>query len=118
MSQYVETATKTFTAGAAISKHILVYLSSEVLQVAGLATQPIGTTENATFASGDLVSVRLLSAQGTIQCVASGTFSQGALVYGRADGKIDDISTSSAVKIGMALEAATASGDIIEVLPL
>jgi hypothetical protein len=117
MSQFVEGSVKSFTAGAAIAQHILVYLSSGVLQVAALGTQPIGTITEAAFASGDVRGVRLLSAKGTIPCVASGTFSQGAIVYGRALGKVDDISTTAAVRIGMALEAATTAGDIIEVMP-
>jgi len=61
--------------------------------------------------------VRLRSAQGTIKCKASGAFSSGAILYGRANGLVDDIATSSAVRVGVALEAATAANDIIEVLP-
>lgn len=117
MSQYVEGSSKSFTAGAAIGQHILVKVTSNALSVAGLAEEPIGTIEEASFASGDIRSVRLLSCKGTIRCVASGAFSQGAVVYGRALGKVDDIATSSAVRIGIALEAATAANDVVEVLP-
>ena len=117
MSQFVNSPTKGFTAGAAIGKHILVKLSSGKLSVAALAEEPIGTLEDESFADLDIRSVRLLSAQGTIKCVASGAFSNGAVLYCRAAGKVDDISTSSAVRVGIALETATASGDIIEVLP-
>lgn len=116
MNQYVEGPTKAFTAGAAIGKHILVKLSSGKLAVAGLGDEWLGTLEDESFADGDARSVRLRSAQGTIQCVASGAFSAGAIVYGRAAGKVDDISTTSAIRVGMALEAATAASDIIEVL--
>lgn len=117
MNQFTEGPTKAFTAGAAIGKHILVKLSSGKLAVAGLGDEYIGTLEDEAFADLEIRSVRLRSAQGTIQCVASGAFSVGAVVYGRAAGKVDDISTTSAVRVGIALEAATAASDIIEVLP-
>lgn len=116
MSQFVEAPTRTFTAGAAIGKYILVKLSSDKLAVAGLAEEWIGVLENESFADLDKRAVRLRSAQGTMKCVASGAFSSAAVVYGRAAGKVDDISTSSAIRVGIALEAATAAGDIVEVL--
>ncbi len=115
MAEMVAGAVASYTAGAAIAKHILVKLTSDVLSVAALGEEPIGTLDEASFASGDVRAVRLRGT-GIIKCVASGAFSQGAVVYGRADGKIDDISTTSAIRIGIALKAATASGDIIPVL--
>lgn len=117
MSQYVNTPTKTFTAGAAIGKHILVKISSGKLAVAVLGNEPIGTIEDEAFADLDIRAVRLLSAQGTMKCVASGAFSAGAVVYGRAAGKIDDISATSAIRVGIAMEDAAAAGDIVEVMP-
>ncbi len=117
MSQFVETPTKGFVAGAAIGKHILVKLSSGKLAVAALGEEFIGTLEDESFADLDIRTVRLKSAQGTIKCVASGAFSNGAVVYGRAAGKVDDISTTSAIRVGVALETVTASGDIVEVMP-
>lgn len=117
MSQYVDSSVKSFVAGAAIGRGVLVKLTSDVLSVAALAEEPVGVLEEASFASGDVRPVRLLSAKGTIICKASNAFSQGAVVYGRASGLVDDISTSSACRIGIALEAATAANDLIEVLP-
>jgi hypothetical protein len=116
MSQYVEGPTKSFIAGAAIAKHILVKVASGKIAVAGLAEEFIGSLEDASFADLDVRAVRLRGAGGTMKCTAAGAFSQGAVVYGRALGKIDDVSTSSAVRVGIALEAATAAGDIVEVL--
>lgn len=119
MAEYVDTKTRTFQASAAIDQWILVKLSAaETVAAAGLAEQPIGVTTRETFAANDDVAVALLSGQGTIKCTAANAITVGAVVYGRADGKVDDVSTSSAVQIGVALEAATASGDIIEVLPI
>ncbi|MFQ5493770.1 MAG: capsid cement protein [Phycisphaerae bacterium] len=116
MSQIVNTATKVFTAGAAIGQYILVKLVSGKTQIAGLGDEPVGTMEAASFADGDARAVRLLSAQGTLKCVANGAFAQGAVVYGTAGGKIDDVA-AGAVRIGIALEAAAAAGDVVEVMP-
>lgn len=116
MSQMVETATRTFTAGAAIGDFILVKLSSGKLAVAGLGDEFLGAIQAKSFADGDIRSVRLKNAQGTQKMVASGAIALGAVVYGRAAGKIDDNSSTSAVRVGIALEAATAANDIVEVL--
>lgn len=117
MSQYVVTPTKSFTIGAAIGKHILVKLSSGKAEIAALGEESIGTLEDESFADGDIRAVRLLSAEGTIKCVASGSFSNGAVVYGRASGKVDDISLTSAIRVGIAMEDAGATNDIVEVMP-
>lgn len=113
MSQFVETNCKTFSAGAALSQYRRVYLSSGVLQYADAYTQEIGTLEAATFASGDRVAVRLRTAVGTQKMVASEAITAGAYVYGAASGKVSDVGF---VPVGQALEAASADGDIIEVL--
>jgi len=117
MSQFTEGPLKAFTAGAAIEAFALVKLSSGKLALAALGEEYLGQLWQQAFADGDICNVRLRSAMGTSKCVASGAFSAGAIVYGRALGRVDDISTTSAIRVGMALEAATAAGDIIEVLP-
>jgi len=116
MSQYIDGPRKTFDAGGALAQRILVKLSSGVLAAAGLAEEFIGSIDEAAFAAGDPRSVTLRNKQGTMLCVAAGAFSAGAVVYGRAAGKVDDIGTSSAIRVGIALEAATAADDIVEVL--
>lgn len=55
------------------------------------------------------------NASGSRKIEAAGAFSAGAYLYGAADGKIDD-AVSGEVQ-GIALEAASADGDIIEMLP-
>lgn len=117
MSQYVSTPKKKFVAGAAIGAHILVKISSGKLAVAALGDEFIGTLDEEAFADLDIVSVHLKSAQGTLKAVASGAFSAGAVVYGRAVGKVDDISATSAIRLGIAMEDAGAAGDIVEVMP-
>lgn len=118
---FTDGCTKTFTAGAAFIAHALVQLSSgKVIENTATATHnPIGVAEFAADADGDIVSVRLLNSDGTIEMVASGAITSGADVYADADGKISALPAAAATyrKIGIALEAATADGDIIEVLP-
>ena len=114
MSQYVETPCRTFEAGAAIARYLRVKLSSGVLAVAAATDPDIGTIERETFADGDLAPVRLRNAQGTRKMVAAGAITLHANVYGAAGGKVDDVENENFY--GMALEAATADGDVIEVL--
>lgn len=116
MSQYVETACKAFTAGAALAKYSRVKLASGVLAEAGLAEKEIGTLEQASFAAGDVVAVRLTSAQGTCKMIAIEAIAEAAAVYTETDGKIQDTAQATSFLIGTALEAATADGDVIEVL--
>lgn len=118
MSQGVETATKTFTAGAAIAAYRRVKLTSGKLAIAGLGVvdEPveIGTVEHATFADGDAVAVRLRGATGTCKMVASEAISVGDVVYGTSNGRVR--ASASGDPLGIALEAATALDDVIEVL--
>jgi hypothetical protein len=116
MSQYVESGCKAFTAGAAIAQYLRVKITSGKLAVAGLTDREIGTLEDASFADGDVRAVRLTSAQGTTKMVAAGAVAAQALVYTAASGKIDDVATATGYLVGRALEAATADGDVIEVL--
>jgi hypothetical protein len=60
-------------------------------------------------------SVRILNTDGTVPMVANGAISQFARVFAAASGKV---SSTGGVVEGMALTAASADGDVIEVLPL
>jgi len=117
----VRTAIKTFTAGAAFLAHALVKLSSgKVIENTATATDdPIGVAEYEAAADGDVVAVRLLNTEGTVEMVAAGAITSGVEVYAAADGKIQALPAGAGTyrKIGIALEAATADGEIIEVLP-
>jgi len=116
MSQFVETPTRVFKAGAAIGKYLRVGFSSSKLAKAGAHELELGTLEDEAFADGDLRSVRLRTAQGTRKMVASGAISADVKVYGDAAGKVS--ATANGRFIGYALEATTADGDIFEVLPV
>lgn len=111
---YVDDPIKTFTSGATIAQYARVKLSSGNVIAAGANDEDLGTAESQVLTSGDLVDVRLSNAYGTRSMIASEAISLGAKVYGAASGKIAD--TPSERFIGKALEAATADGDIIEVL--
>lgn len=113
--QFVVTREKSFTAGAALSQYRRVRLSSGELAYAGASDQDsLGVLSRDTFASGDVVSVILRTAQGTVPMIAAGTFNAGVGLYAAADGKVDD---SGTVLIGLSLEASTGDGDIVEVAP-
>lgn len=118
MSQFVEGPTKTLVAGGAIGQHLRVKLVSGQLALAGagVSDEPIevGTMHNATFAAGEPVAVRTRNAQGTVKMIAAGAISAGVEVFGAADGKIS--ATSSGAAIGISMEAATADGDVIEIM--
>lgn len=109
----------TFTTGADVVAHRLVKLSSgNVIHNTATATDdPIGVTERDAD-SGDNVAVKPVNYSGTVEITAAGAISQGADVYAAAAGKVQALPTAAGTyrKIGIALEAATADGDIIEIL--
>lgn len=114
--QWTDAGVKTFTAGEAIEQYRRVKLSGDFTVVKCVAGEDgIGVTF-AAVASGALVGVIMLNKAGTCPMVASGAISQNAQVFPSADGKITATVTGRAT--GFALEAATADGDVIEILPL
>lgn len=76
----------------------------------------IGVTEYAAT-DGNEVACKLNNYPGTIEieCTVDSAIARGTVLYGAADGKISDASSGSAQ--GIAVEAAGASGDVIEVCP-
>lgn len=75
----------------------------------------VGVTREA-VSSGDPFAARLWANWGTFKMTAAGAVTIGAVVYGAADGKVDD--TAAGQAIGRALDTALADGDIIEVQPI
>ena len=110
----------TFTAGEALAQYRRVKLKSGSttvpLQVeyADKNERSIGYTETAA-ASGALVAIRPHNMDGNRIAVASKAIAAIAAIYGADDGKVSDTATGAAV-LGVALEAATANGDQIEIL--
>lgn len=108
-------ASRSFIAATDIGKDIRVKLTAaNTVGIAGATEDYIGLTETPTKA-GRAVSVRLKNSGGTAFAIAAGAFAVNATVYGVADGKVDDVSTDNVVA-GVALTAATADGDTIELL--
>lgn len=116
MSQYVDGNTKAFTAAGTIKQYARVTLGSGgTITEAGLAVKDIGTAMEPAV-SGDVISVRLRTANGTHKMIAKEAVAAGATLYTEAAGLVQDTAETTAFQIGTALEAATAENDIIEVL--
>jgi len=117
MGQYVDTNTKSFTAGAALARGTMVKLSSDKLAAAGVADRPIGVMLDATFADLDVGTVQLLSKAGTMQCIAADAIVSGAVVYTAASGKVSDTAATGATELGIALEGVDNADSLVEVMP-
>jgi hypothetical protein len=113
MSQYVVTPTRTFAASAALAQNLRVQPSADGLVAASATQLGVGNLDVPALAAGQLVAVRLWSAQGTRKMVANGAIAANADVFAAAGGKVS--ATAGTLKIGIALEAATADGQTIEV---
>jgi len=113
---YTKDGVKTFTAGEDLAKGRRVKLSSgsgTQVEYADAADDYIGVTLAAAD-SGDSVPVALKRAYpGTVEVEAAAAISAGATIYGAADGKVGTTS-SGTDKFGVALEAASAAGAVIE----
>jgi hypothetical protein len=112
MSQYVETPCRCFAAAGALGQHLRVK-TPLALALAGASDVELGTMEIPCLAAGP-ATVRLRTAQGTRKMIASDVITAGNPVYAAASGKVAPTGT---VFCGVALEAATANNDVIEVLP-
>ena len=101
----------TFTAGAAIAKGEFVKFSSgKVVKAAAATDVCIGVALDSASASGELVPVQLLTSGDTVIVKAGGAVSQGGSVSCLGT----TVATAGTLQYGYALEAATASGDLIE----
>lgn len=117
MSQQIDGNYRSFEADGAIPLYGRVKLDSDgKITVAGLADKDIGTATREAFAAGDIISVKLRSAAGTHKMLASEALAAGATLYTETAGKVQDTAQATAFQVGTALEAATADGDVIEVL--
>lgn len=113
---YVVTAERTFIAGAALAPGTRVVISSGKVVAAGITGKDIGTVVTRAYADGDPVTVRLRTAQGTCECIASEAIAMGAAVYTAASGKVSDTAAATSFYFGEAMEAASGDGSVFEVL--
>jgi hypothetical protein len=111
MSQFFSAPTRPDTAAGAIAQHLRVKTTG-ALVVATASDVELGTMEIPATAAGP-ATVRLRTAEGTAKMVASVAITADNPVYAAAGGKV---AATGTVFVGTALEAATADGDVIEVL--
>ncbi len=107
---------KTFTATEALEAYRRVKLTTSsgiAVEYADAGEEFIGITAHKA-AITEQVSVTLRSASRSYKAVAAEDLAVGAVLYGANDGKVQD--TVSGTAQGVALEAATADGDVIEIL--
>ena len=108
----------TVQAAAAIAANKRVKFSGGKVAEAGLADNDVGTLDVASLAADEHVAMNLRNKPGTVFMVAAAPISLHADVYTAAAGKISATAAGTSYKRGKALEAATADGDVIAVLPV
>ncbi len=118
MSQYTVGPVKTFTAGEDIGRYVRVKVDTtstdlpiDVL-IAGPGDNWIGVTREE-VSSGDPVGVILKHMYGTLPMVAAGAVSKGATAFPAPAGRVSGSGDSA---FGTVIVAATAAGDIVEVV--
>lgn len=112
------TSVGTFPRNAAIGEYLRVVMSGGNLALASANQVHLGTTKENNLSEGvgssTVAAVVFRNAVGTVYMKASGAISQYADVYGSDSGKVS--ATVNGNRVGVALTAATADGDVIEVL--
>jgi hypothetical protein len=119
MSQYVHAATRYFTPASAITQYQrVIFGSGGTISTAGATDIDVGTAEQSAFTTGlnplAAIPVRLNTAEGTRKMIANTTCSKGDVLYNAASGRVGTVNNGFIA--GIAFDAATAGGDIIEVL--
>lgn len=107
--------TLSVTAGGAISPEARVLFGGSTVAAAGVV-QDHGTLRDTANASGDVVALKPPIREGSTIMIADGAITAGANVYPAASGKVT--ATVQGRRIGIAMGAASADGDWIEVLRL
>ena len=101
----------TFKAGAAIAAGEFVKFSSgKVVKAAAATDVCVGVALDAAAADGDNIPVQLLTSGDTVLVKAGGAVAQGGTVTCLGT----TVATAGTLQYGIALEAATASGQLIE----
>lgn len=112
----VSNATRTFTNGSgALGAYILVKVASDgTLAASDSSDDPVVGFTTTPAAASESTTVSLMHGGGTSFATASKAIAIGDLVYNTTGGKLTDASGTE--KIGVALSAAAADGDVFEVL--
>lgn len=111
MSQYNDTGYGTIVLSATVAQYLRVTAAGGV---AAANAQDVGTARERGV-SGDTVGLVYANKQGTVKMVASKAITAGTKVYGAAGGKVSDVHATGSFLRGIAMEAATADNDVIEV---
>lgn len=109
---------KAFVSGEALEPYRRVKVDASTGRVwyADAGEDYIGITQERVTAAVLQITVRLKNVAGTVKVEAAGSFALVASLYGADDGKVDDVVVGGGKQF-MALEAADADGNIVEVLP-
>ena len=115
MTQYVEGPTKTLRALAATARYRLLQVTAAgKWDLADATDTAVAVSCREVFAADDPLAGRLLAgSEGTFYLTASEAISVGDVVNQAADGKVQQ--SGGTLKVGVALTAAAADGDFIEV---
>jgi hypothetical protein len=102
---------------AITARHLLWRQGSGALGAAlnDAATIPLGTIDNVTTSVGARQEVLLLGKSDTKKMVANGPIAAGARVFTAAGGKVSPTHGATFYQVGIALTAAGADNDVIEV---
>lgn len=107
------------TDAAITTRHLLYKAGSDAnhIAVAGAADLPIGAIADEATAAEENLTLLLLGKGPTKRMVASEAITAGEEVYAAASGKVQDLPTAAGTywRVGTALTAAAADGDVIEV---
>lgn len=114
MTALAHFGTRTFPKGGTeLGPYLRVYLSSGVLALAGATDDELGVMEQRALAADATGAVRLNGTNQTVRVVAASAITAGATIYRAASGKVDDSGTEV---FGIALDAASGDGSVIEAL--
>jgi acyl-coenzyme A thioesterase PaaI-like protein len=114
MSQFNDSGYVSLTLTATVALYQRVTAAGAV---AGLADSAFGYACQPGV-SGDVIKVALPSKPGTVKAVASKSIAVNVPVYGVASGRVSDTQANTSFLQGISREAATAAGDVIEIVPI
>jgi len=97
------------------SYRLVTLLATGQLAYNDAATKPLGAIEYPAVEVGQLMGVRTLNTEGTIEVEASGAVALGDTVIAADDGKVT-VASGAGTIIGQALVGAT-DGGVVELLP-
>lgn len=112
---------RSFPANAAIVQYSRVkLLSTGKIDVAGLTDRGIGIAMRPAFTADVTAETPIpVALDGPIRkAIANEALAIGADLFSEASGQVQDTSTATAFRIGIALEAATAQNDVIDYVAL